>query len=117
MIYKCRARNLKWEDIEADSFSSAANDYHDNHKHLGKSIYRINGKNESASFLLVEVKEFGVFISRMFYNGIMRSGGISSKSLTERLNEIAKEFRCFEEDPKKLISDDDWDGVEKDYTF
>jgi len=102
MIYSCRLVKPtvgSWIGIEANSPGEAANEFHCTHM-AGTISYRPENGSEGVSFALVEVEDHGDFVSRMYYLGIGRAGGVRRPQPT--LKQIA-EMLGWERDPEELL--------------
>lgn len=119
--FRCRSvkpKEMLWQDVEADSPELAANDYHARYGEGWDHTVvddRVEGKRHKIGFMRVEVEGHDSFVSRMYYYGIWRRGGVKPwgyKSFEQRLKEAA-EVVGFERDPTEL-ADDGWDGEEEE---
>lgn len=111
MIYRCRSvkpHESTWRDVESDTPESAANEYHCQFGQSDDYIVtddRIENDCQRIGFMLVEVENYGEWVSRMFYKGIYRKGGIKrlgQKTFYQRLVEAAKTIG-WEKDPMRLV--------------
>lgn len=130
MKYQCRTikpHKSKWYEIDAPTWEEAANEFHTNHtlKEDGYILTVFPEENESGSgkynvyFALIEVKDsegnqYGPVVSRYFYHGIYRAGGVKPpskmKSLQERLEYIAEKLGW--EHPAEELLEEGWEGEE-----
>lgn len=109
-IYRCcmvRPTPSNWHDVEADSWGEAANEVHANVLEGGYR-YRADEGGPAVFFAMMEVEGFGQVISRYYWEGIWRRGGVRHYRGPSRLDYIAKELGWVE-DPRLLL-ETGWDG-------
>jgi phosphoribulokinase len=113
MIYQCREVAPKfaidWFEQEANSPGEAANTYHSNNFPMGLSYIQEDDNGRTfIYFATIEVRDHGIFTSRMYSYGISRSGGVKMPRKT--LSDIAKALD-YKDDPNTLI-EENWDYEE-----
>jgi hypothetical protein len=111
--YKCRfltpkALHDRFKVVEADSWQMAALEFHFQSGYHGYAYNhtRKDGGRESIKFARVEVEGYDSTVTRMYYMGISRKGGIKIDMMT--LEEIAKAIG-YDNDPQTLL-DEGWEG-------
>ena len=116
--FRCRSLKPKvseWREIEAETPELAANEYHSFWSETDVRVTddRVENRRYKIGFMRVEVEGYDAWVSRMFYYGIWRKGGVKPwglKSFAARLKEAA-EIVGWEHDPMELI-EDGWEGEE-----
>ncbi len=127
--YQCRTVVPKlsawWWVDGAESGADAVQVFHDHHNiHPGfanevPSLGYSTGVGSKARFARIEVARLedghvqsDVLISRVFWSGIVRRGGVKPP-LGPTLAEIAKQLQ-WEGAPEDLLTDEGWEGVESE---
>lgn len=115
--YQCRftaPRSSGWSAVEAPSPEMAANEFHYRDKSFGISYCPDPEKPGSRIyFASVEVDGFGTWVSRVYWSGIVRRGGVRSRGRKLTLADVAKAVR-WERDPAELLGEG-WDGEESEW--
>jgi hypothetical protein len=102
-------RGFPWRDIQAESPENAANDFHSYYFASLRQLQYDQG-SPHVCFVLVEVEGHGELISRMYYSGIYRRGGIRNQTT---ISDIAKKLG-YEGKPEELL-ESGWDCEEDDW--
>lgn len=114
MIFRCRTLRpelSEWFEIEEETADRAANEFHvqksDYFKNLSYWMPTEDGGQEVIHFAMIEVEGHKPVISRYYYRGIYRKGGVRPNQPT--LVQIAEQLH-WKADPKELI--EPWEGEE-----
>jgi hypothetical protein len=112
MDYRCRMTipyASAWIDAEAETPEQAAQDCHEHFYDLGdKGLgYRDerDGKITLVYFARIEVEGYGTYVSRMFYTGIFRKGGVKPRD-PNTLVSIARALNY--QSPPETLLDEGW---------
>ncbi len=117
MKFQCRAvkpKETECKEVEAETPEEAANEFHSKYNYLSEVIVvddRVDNQRTKIGLTYVEVRGYTAWVSRMFYRGIWRKGGVrpwGRKSFEDRLKEAAKAVG-WERDPMELV-EEGWIG-------
>ncbi|HET9063716.1 MAG TPA: hypothetical protein VFO62_10545 [Candidatus Binatia bacterium] len=124
MTYRCRfviPGVSDWHEVSADSPEEAANEFHSWYVPEGRGAYASlryypddTRPAYTVMFARVEVEDHGVLISRMYWTGITRRGGVRSKHWVTHLDDIAARLG-WTHPPEELLASDGWQGEEQEW--
>lgn len=107
-----KPNQLDWFDIQASSLESAVQNYHEYNFYSGSYFFDqidADGKITKIHFILVEILGFGELVSRIYYRGIYRRGGV--KPYFKSIESIAMDLG-WEHAPNELLNSG-WEGEEQ----
>jgi hypothetical protein len=98
-----------WIDAEAETPEQAAQDCHDHFYDIGDRglghSYERDGKHMQVYFARIEVEGHSTYVSRMFYAGIYRKGGVKPRN-PSTLASIARTLHY--DAPPETLLDEGW---------